>query len=55
MLSVVKRCSRVVMSRGSRQEEQMKLGWEMQAGRRLRGLVGSGPGKAVQFEVKRVR
>src|SRR5438552_1116207 len=39
-----------MMSRGLRPEEEMKLGWEMQAGHRLCRLVGWGPGTVVQFE-----
>ena len=31
----------------------MKVGWEMLAGRRLCGLVGSGPDPVLRFEVKR--
>ena len=42
-----------MMPRGLRQEEEMKLGPEMQAGRRLCGLVGSGPGTVVRFDVMR--
>jgi len=41
---------RAMMSRGLRQEEEMKLGWEMQTGRRLCGSVGLGPGAVVRFE-----
>ena len=51
MLSVVKRCSRDDVTR-ARQEEEMKLDWEMQAGRRLCGSVGLGPGTVVRFEGK---
>jgi hypothetical protein len=39
-------------SRGRRQEEEMKLDWEMQAGRRLCGSVGLDPGTVVRFEGK---
>jgi hypothetical protein len=35
-----------------RQEEAMKLDWEMQAGRRLCGSVGLGAGTVVRFEGK---
>ena len=41
-----------MMSRGLRQEEEMKLDWELQAGRRLCGSVGLGPGTVVRFEGK---
>ena len=54
MLSVVKRCSRDDVTRAAA-EEVMKLGFEMQSGRRLCGLVGSGPGTVVRFEVMQAR
>lgn len=41
-----------MMSRGLRQEEEMKLDWEMQAGSKLCGSVGLGPGTVVRFEGK---
>jgi len=37
---------------GVRQEEEMKLDWGMQAGHRLCGLVGLGPGTVVRCEGK---
>jgi hypothetical protein len=51
MLSVMKRCSRNDVTR-ARQEEEMKLDREMQAGRRLSGSVRLGPGTIVRFEGK---
>ena len=33
-----------------RQEEEMKLDWEMQAGPRLCGSAGLGPGSVVRVE-----
>jgi len=41
-----------MMSRELRQEEKMKLDWEKQAGRRLCGSVGLGPGTVVRLERK---
>ncbi len=41
------------LSRGLRQEEEMKPGFEMQGVRWVCGLVGSGPVTVIRFEVMR--
>jgi len=37
------------VTHGLREEDEMKLGWEMRAKRRLCALVGSGPDTVIWF------